>query len=272
MISGHINTLKKANQILICPLVVPAGIEPASSESESEILSIVLRNHFLLTCLQKYDKASNFLMTARLLHQDLLSRIADNSGHPTQHTFLDSYLGNTHPRYPISVPKLRKVTKNWLTHQPISDPKFISLLTRLIKGKSSTEKMAAGFLIDYGKKHLDSFDVFIYEEWLEYAEGWAEVDTLCYGHFKADEILSQWQVWKTLLVKLNSSKNINKRRASLVLLCQPLHCHRSKKLLRLAFSLVRSLQREREGLITKAVSWTLRSMVKHHRPELVAFF
>lgn len=32
-------------KIPFCPLyVVPAGIEPASSESESEILSIVLRN------------------------------------------------------------------------------------------------------------------------------------------------------------------------------------------------------------------------------------
>jgi hypothetical protein len=38
---------KRANQLLsdLPVLVVPAGIEPASSESESEILSIVLRNH-----------------------------------------------------------------------------------------------------------------------------------------------------------------------------------------------------------------------------------
>jgi hypothetical protein len=33
------------NQAVIKEVVAPAGIEPASSESESEILSIVLRSH-----------------------------------------------------------------------------------------------------------------------------------------------------------------------------------------------------------------------------------
>ncbi|MBS1951754.1 MAG: hypothetical protein OJF59_001595 [Cytophagales bacterium] len=210
-------------------------------------------------------------MPVSRLHQDLLAAIINNSGTPTQHTYLNSYLGNTNPRYAISIPKLRNVGKAWLVKQPISEKEFIGLLTALVRANSSTEKMMAGLLLDYGKKLRGKFNPTCYNQWLNHAEGWAEVDALCYGHFKTEEILARWNDWKKILVALNRSKNINKRRASLVLLCQPLAQGREEKLMPFAFSLVRSLQHEREILITKAVSWILRSMVKYYRKEVSEF-
>jgi len=209
-------------------------------------------------------------MAARIqtIHVELLSEIVKKSGKPTKHTFQDNYLGNSHPRYPISNPILRTTTRTWFRANPFTSKEYLTLLTSLIQAPSSTEKMTAGLLLDYASKDQINFDPKIYDRWLNHLVGWAEVDTLCYGHFKITQILEQWSLWKKLLLKLNKSKNINKRRASLVLLCKPLTRTDDKRVQVLALHLIDQLKSEKEVLITKAISWTLRSMVKLHRTPL----
>ena len=155
-------------------------------------------------------------------HAEILQLILKHSGTPTQHTFLDSYLGNTHPRYPISVPSLRKIAKEWMKkHRELSAGDFKILLTSLIHGKSSTEKSMAGILLDHSALAQRKFDPAIFDEWLDHLEGWAEVDTVCTGAYAISEIPTDWVRWKRLLEQFSKSKNIHKRRASLVLLCSP---------------------------------------------------
>ncbi|GHN01010.1 hypothetical protein WSM22_24990 [Cytophagales bacterium WSM2-2] len=210
-------------------------------------------------------------MNIQSLHKELLTEIEKNSGQATKHTFLDSYLGNKNPRYSISMPKLRVVVRTWFRSKSFTPKEYLQFTSSLVKGKSSTEKMTAGILLDYSKKLMIDFDPKIYDQWLNTLQGWAEVDTMCYGHFKADDLLDNWTSWKKLLLKLNKSKNINKRRASIVLLCKPLTRTDDKRLRSLTFQLIDSLKSEREILITKAVSWTLRSMVKMHREDLKSY-
>jgi 3-methyladenine DNA glycosylase AlkD len=207
-------------------------------------------------------------MSTQVLHAALLAEIIKKSGKPTQHTFLDSYLGNSHPRYPINNPDLRAVSKKWIRTNALSPKEYLALITSLIKAPSATEKMTAGILLDYANKEQINFDPKIFDRWLNHLQGWAEVDTLCYGHFKVDQVLISWENWKKLLLQLNKSKNINKRRASLVLLCKPLTRSDDKRLQVLALQLVHGLKSENEILITKAISWILRSMVKLHRVPL----
>ena len=207
-------------------------------------------------------------MNTQALHTALLAEIIKKSGKPTQHTFLDNYLGNSHPRYPINNPILRAVSKNWIRANALSPKEYLALLTLLTKAPSSTEKMAGGILLDYANKEQINFDPKIFDRWLNHLQGWAEVDTLCYGHFKVNQVLENWTQWKKLLLSLNKSKNINKRRASLVLLCKPLTRSDDKRLQALTFQLIDRLKSEKEVLITKAISWILRSMVKLHRTPL----
>jgi len=47
-------------------------------------------------------------------HQELLKLIQAKAGKATQHTFSDSYLGNTHPRYAINAPTLRAIGQGWM--------------------------------------------------------------------------------------------------------------------------------------------------------------
>ena len=205
------------------------------------------------------------------VHAELLSEIIKKSGKPTKHTFQDNYLGNSHPRYPISNPVLRTAVRTWFRANPFTPKEFLSLLTALIQAPSSTEKITAGILLDYASQDQLNFDPKIYDRWLNHLIGWVEVDTLCYGHFKIAQILEQWSSWKKLLLKLNKSKNINKRRASIVLLCKPLTRTDDKRVPALALQLIDKIKSEREVLITKAISWTLRSMVKFHREPLTVY-
>jgi len=76
------------------------------------------------------------------LHKEILKQIQLHAGKPTQHTFLNTYLGNSHPRYPITIPLLGKIAKEWMqAHRDLPVSKFSPALTSLIKGKSSRQKM-----------------------------------------------------------------------------------------------------------------------------------
>jgi 3-methyladenine DNA glycosylase AlkD len=206
------------------------------------------------------------------LHKEILDQIQLHSGKPTQHTFLDSYLGNNHPRYSISIPILRKIAKEWMSsHRSLSVLKFAALLTSLNKGDSSTEKTLVGILLDYSTLEQRKFDPRLFDRWLNYLQGWAEVDSLCTGRYSDSEILSQWKTWRPQLIKFSKSKNIHKRRASLVLLCSPLRKSDDPRLARMALQNTHLLKSEKEILITKAISWVLRTLAKHHRTTLLQF-
>ena len=85
------------------------------------------------------------------------------------------------------------------------------------------------------------------------------------GRYSATEVVNQWNKWKPLLIKFSKSKNINKRRASIVFFCSPLSKVENKEISQTALQIVDTLKAEREVLITKAISWILRSMVRYNR-------
>lgn len=206
------------------------------------------------------------------LHSQILNLIKENSGTPTQHTFLDSYLGNNHPRYPINVPTLRLIAKEWSkSNRQLSAKEFQKVIDSLIHGKSATEKKMAGILLDLSTKEQRKFDPICFEKWIDQLIGWAEIDSVCTGSYPASEIPANWETWSRLLTKFSKSKNINKRRASLVLLCSPMRKAADKRLADMAFANGNRLKHEKEILITKAISWLLRSMIKHHRKEVAAY-
>ncbi|MBK5278746.1 MAG: DNA alkylation repair protein [Bacteroidia bacterium] len=205
-------------------------------------------------------------------HSEILECIKQNSGTPTQHTYLDSYLGNSNARYPINMPTLRIIAKEWIAlNNRVSAIEFQKFIDSLIRGKSSTEKTMAGILLGYSTKEQRKFDPSCFDTWLEHLVGWAEIDSVCTGPYSTTEIYGNWKIWNPLLVKFSKSKNSSKRRASLVLLCSPMRKAANKEIAHLAFSNINRLKAEREILITKAISWLLRSMIKHHKKEVAAY-
>ncbi|HMG91253.1 MAG TPA: DNA alkylation repair protein [Chryseolinea sp.] len=205
-------------------------------------------------------------------HAEILKSIQKHAGRATKHTFSDTYLGNNHPRYPISAPVLRKIAKDWMrNHRDLSPVEFAALLEGLIKAPSSTEKCMAGILLDASTKEQRQFDPKRFDNWLDHLDGWAEIDTVCTGKYTITEITGQWKSWKSLIIKFSKSKNINKRRASLVLFCSPLRSVKDERMAELALATVDRLKSEKSILITRAISWLLRSMEKLYREKLQLF-
>ncbi len=62
-----------------------------------------------------------------------------------------------------------------------------------------------------------------------------------------------------------SRGDVQKKRASLVLLTRAVRESNERQLADLAFANIQKLKSNRDILITKAISWLLRDLIKHHR-------
>ncbi len=104
--------------------------------------------------------------------------------------------------------------------------------------------------------------------WLEQLEGWAEIDSLCQPIFSAHDMFSRWNEWRTSLKAFSTSPYISKKRASLVLLTKPVREVKDERLKILSFETIERLKAEKDILITKAISWLLREMIKNYRKDV----
>ncbi len=198
-------------------------------------------------------------------HRELLRQFKVHGGKAVHDAFLANYLGNPHPRFPLSSPAMRKIARDWMAaHKGLAADDLAAVIGSLVQGKTMTEKLMSGLLLDVSYKSQREIDPSHFDRWLNHLIGWAEVDTLCTGRFPESEIPRQWTPWKKWLDKFSRSANIQKRRASLVLLCSPLRKHPDLRLLKQALRTTDRLGHEKDVLITKAVSWALRSAAVHH--------
>lgn len=184
----------------------------------------------------------------------------------------ESYLSSAHKFYNVSVPARRKIAKDWLrAHKDLAPKEFMAVLDSLFEGASHEEKTIAALMLSYAPKLRALFGPKEIDRWLDHLQGWAEIDTLCQNVFTAEELLADWPAWKKLIEKLARDKNINKRRAALVLLTGPTHYSDDARFADLAFASIDRLKSEKEIILTKAVSWLLRSMVMQHKKEVARY-
>lgn len=200
-------------------------------------------------------------------HKEILKQIKKESGAGSKHA--KSYCGTTKKYYDLRAADSKKIAKEFKRKNPdLTKEEFIQLLDSLAQGESHEEMSMLGRLLgtmtslrkQILPEHLD--------KWLENAEGWAEVDSICQSNFTSKELLSNWEEWKKILNEFVVSKNIHKRRASLVLLIMSLRKSEDKRLTDVAFKNIEKLKKEDHKLITKAISWILREMIKKHRNKV----
>lgn len=216
----------------------------------------------------------------RLPHHKVLIAGLDKQRRNRAHSQAnDSYLSSGHRYYDVSVPTLRTLAKAWLRENGgIPDAEFIAVLDHLYRGKSYEEKVLASILLSYHRTRPGTIGPKLLDSWLKHLVGWAEIDSLCVcsssaarRNFTEDEILADWSEWVRFIRKLASDRNINKRRAALVFLTVPLRYSDDKRLAALGFEVIEKLKPERHIMITKAVSWLLRSMPRHHERAVAAY-
>jgi 3-methyladenine DNA glycosylase AlkD len=183
----------------------------------------------------------------------------------------DSYLSSGHHYHDVSVPTRRTLARAWLEkNRDLPDAEFLAVLESLYRGRSHEEKTLASILLSYHRGGRKIVGLKQLNAWLDDLAGWAEIDMLCSGVFTADEMLGNWRAWERFIRGLSHDRNINKRRAALVFLTAPVRYSDDRRLSELGFEVIEALQPEREIIITKAVSWLLRSMVRYHKRAVSA--
>jgi len=176
------------------------------------------------------------------------------------------------PDNATNVPQLRTAAKDWARQNKTVPAKDAErLITTLVRDKNPMKKYMAGILLGYLPAQRKNLDPQLYDKWLDHTVGWAPIDSICYANFSAAEMLENWTAWESLLKHLIKSDNPNKRRGALVLLTKPLAQSPDPRLNRMAFYLIDRTKHEKDILLTKAISWLLRSMSKHHKTELKTY-
>jgi 3-methyladenine DNA glycosylase AlkD len=204
-------------------------------------------------------------------HQEILEGIGEMTPpNPLDQKFdLNKYLGTPHPILGCSTTEIMAVVNGFIKNHPdLTVQQFIELINNLRSGKTYTEIAVGGKLVEKLPKLRQQIDPQDLNPWLDHVCGWAEVDVLCQSSFGAQEVLEKWNQWEKILQQFVKDKNIHKRRASLVLLTKPLRESDDLRLAKLAFANVEKLKGENDILITKAISWILRSLIKNHREEV----
>lgn len=178
----------------------------------------------------------------------------------------DSYGGSGHPFYSFGVPERRAIAKAWLaSRRGTESAEVLAVLDSLFAGESHEEKTLPGFILAAHRAARRAVRAHDLDRWLGELNGWAEVDCLCQSVFTAEEMTADWPEWKALIERLAADPNINKRRAAMVLLNAPLRSSDDRRFRDLGLQVIDRLKGERDILITKAVSWLLRTMTLRHR-------
>ena len=190
---------------------------------------------------------------------------------PTDTVWVQKYLGSNKTFHGFSSLQMRILVKTFLDENKLDKSETIELLNSLYQNGTTYTEIALAAMILPATPLIKSFDPKHLDLWLNYTHGWAENDVLCQSIFTAENILNRWPDWQKWLKDFNQSPNINKRRASLVLLTKSLRQSNDPRLSKLAFENIQNLKGEKDILITKAVSWLLRSLVTFHKPELLEY-
>jgi 3-methyladenine DNA glycosylase AlkD len=184
----------------------------------------------------------------------------------------DSYSGSGHPFFNVSAPELRRIGRAWLAaRRQADDADLLAVVASLFAGEAYEEKVLAAILLGANARMRRLGAPGLVDGWLGSLQGWAEIDSLGASVFGPDELDVDWPAWRDLIRRLSRDANINRRRAALVLLTRPTRTSDDPRYRDLAFEVIEQLKSERPILITKAVSWLLRSMAGHHGAAVAAY-
>ena len=205
-------------------------------------------------------------------YQQILATLQNPSNVERSPTFDSNFTGSERKTYQIRNPVLRNIAKDWLkTEANKATEEVLALVDLLFTGRSHEERKLASFIIGYRKDIRQQVTMAKLDNWLDELTGWAEIDSLCQNNFLAPEILGRWAEWQKLLSALSSNQNINKRRASLVFLVGPTRKSNDHRLHEMAYANIEALKSETDKLITKAISWLLRSMTNSNKEKVADY-
>lgn len=200
-------------------------------------------------------------------HLALIKIFQTNKNICNNNAWVQHYLGTDKTYYGLKTGDKINLVNNYFKSINLTYPNFKDLLLSLSHGSSFEELTTVSQLLNLYSKFRQQLPTTFVTHLFDHVRGWAETDVTC--TFFAEDLLANWSSWQKLLNNFVTDKNIHKRRASMVLLTLPLRQSDDPRFAKLALTNVEKLKSEKDILITKAVSWVLRAMIKYH-PQTVA--
>jgi len=186
--------------------------------------------------------------------------------------FVERYLGTKRKFICVKAAERDKIIRESLHELKALPPKdAIKILDELFSSDTFEDFNLAGKLLTKLPEVRRSLDFGHLEKWLRTTNGWAECDCICQSLFSEKEVLDRWGEWEKTIHRFTKDKNIQIRRASLVLQCNPARKSDNPKLTALAFETVEKLKGEKDVLITKAISWVLRCLAVQNGKETLVY-
>lgn len=175
-----------------------------------------------------------------------------------------NYLGTAHTVYHVRVPDLHTIANAF--HKQYKDMQMhdlIAICGALFCGTSREEKVLASMILAAFPDILKKLPAKHINRWMGTLSGWEEVGTFCRD---VDVWLRDDPTNRTSLLKQwNKHKMLEKRRASLVVLCSTVRKNNHAAWATLSYIFIGTLTSARHVMITKAISWLLRSLLTHHQ-------
>lgn len=205
-------------------------------------------------------------------HQAILRQIQATEPGRGQVKQRPEHLGTTRKWYGLSNAQSRAILLGFIAnHKDLSYEDWLALIDVLYQGNSYEERCAPRTLLLKLPRYRRALPLAQLDAWLGCLNGWAEVDSTCQTVFNDKDLLADWEGWSALLQSLARDDNVNKRRAALVLLTAPISQSADARLLNLSLQLIDRLKGEKDGRITKAISWLLRKGIKQHREAIAVY-
>ena len=183
--------------------------------------------------------------------------------------FVQKYLGTKRRHLCLKSPSRDKILREVSEELKKLDPKeTIKILDELFSTDTFEDYNFAGKLLTRLPEVRKALKLSQIKKWVSRSNGWAECDSICQSLFHGEEVLPRWDKWQKAIREFSKNKNIQIRRASLVLQVKPVRESNDPRLRKLAFETIEKLKAEKEVLITKAISWLLRELTRQNKAEV----
>jgi 3-methyladenine DNA glycosylase AlkD len=172
--------------------------------------------------------------------------------------------------YGVRAPQLRKIARAWYrTHRQVTADDLIALVETLWNGGSREERVLATHLLEHYEHWIPRLTKAHFERWRRDLDGWEITDGL--GWVLALWLVGDLDARSGYLWDLMAHQDVWSRRLALVPTARINRGKQGITIPDLTLRLVDQVKKERHAMITKAVSWVLREMIKTHRDEVAAY-
>jgi 3-methyladenine DNA glycosylase AlkD len=216
------------------------------------------------------------MQTVTKIHNDIKAQVAKlphKKMSKEELEFLARYLGSSKKYLGAKTGDVLSVAKQYAGLQSeLSTSELTDLLSSLFFSDTFEEHAIGGKIFTLLKPEIrKQIPFFKIRKWLSKARGWVEVDVICQSSFTGKEVEGNFAKWEKAIEDFSQSKIISLRRASLVLQTKPVREVNNPKMRQLAYKIIDKTKLEKDILITKAVSWLLRSLTVQDKNEVKSY-